>query len=134
MTSSNAVCIFDGFINFLVPDANTFVAYGIVAGDSDLPVVNVGTPEKPSYLPADVCEVLPGQRCRSNLSTSQAQLMIRYAVRKPAQNAQSIVLEGLQVSGIHPPSNTLVSQVPVHNPENATDLFRIRSGSLFCQG
>ena len=75
-----------------------------------MPVINVGTRQNPSYLPADVCIVLPGQPSDTKLSPAQTQQMIRFAVRKPAQNAQSIVTRGAQVLGIEPSTNkTLVS-------------------------
>ena len=69
-------------------------------------MVNVGTSQNPSYLPAEVCEVLPGQPAGSKLSPAQTQQMIKFAVRGPAQNAQSIVMNGARVLGINPPTNT----------------------------
>ncbi|CEL07700.1 hypothetical protein ASPCAL10855 [Aspergillus calidoustus] len=74
--------------------------YNITIQDTNLPVINVGTRQRPSYLPAQICEVLPGQASGAKLSPAQTQRMIRFAVRKPAQNAQSIVTSGLQTLGI----------------------------------
>jgi eukaryotic translation initiation factor 2C len=55
--------------------------------------------------------ILPGQPSSTKLSPSQTQQMIKFAVRKPDQNARSIVLDGARVLGIQPPTNTtLVSQ------------------------
>jgi eukaryotic translation initiation factor 2C len=85
------------------------LAYNITVQNPSLPVINVGTRQNPSYLPADVCMVLPGQPSGAKLSPSQTQNMIRFAVRKPAQNAQSIVLDGSRVVGFQPnPNTTLV--------------------------
>ncbi|EXJ91778.1 hypothetical protein A1O3_00328 [Capronia epimyces CBS 606.96] len=62
-----------------------------------LPVVNVGTRERPSYLPAQVCHVIPGQASNAQLTPAQTQQIIRFAVRRPAQNAQSIITAGAQM-------------------------------------
>jgi eukaryotic translation initiation factor 2C len=79
--------------------------------DPRLPVINVGSRDNPSYLPADVCLVLPGQQSNSKLTPQQTQLMIRFAVRKPNQNAQSIVTSGPQLLGFDPNNPTLVCPV-----------------------
>lgn len=73
-----------------------------------MPVINVGTRQNPSYLPVDVCIVLPGQPSSAKLSPSQTQQMIGFAVRKPAANAQSIVINGARLLGIQPPTNTIL--------------------------
>lgn len=76
----------------------------------DLPVVNVGSPEAPVYLPPQACEVLPGQPARTELSPAQTAEMIRFAVREPALNATSITTRGAQILGISPNlAPTLVS-------------------------
>ncbi|KAI0902933.1 putative RNA interference and gene silencing protein [Ustulina deusta] len=82
--------------------------YNIVVQDPTLPVINVGGKENPSYLPAVVCHVRPGQPAGTKLSPSQGQQMIRFAVRRPAQNARSIVTSG-QLLGIEPTNATLNS-------------------------
>jgi hypothetical protein len=64
-------------------------------------VVNVGNREHPSYLPAEVCVVLPGQTIKRRLSPDQTQNMIRQAVRKPFQNADSIITDGKDVLGLN---------------------------------
>lgn len=79
----------------------------------DLPVVNVGTRDKPVYLPVEVCEVEAGQSVKNKLSPKQTQNMLDFAVkgRMPAKNAQSIVTKGVGVLGIgQPPNATLVSE------------------------
>ncbi|KAI1429223.1 RNA interference and gene silencing protein [Xylaria sp. FL1777] len=80
--------------------------YNIVIQGPTLPVVNVGTKENPSYLPAVVCHVRPGQPAGTKLSPSQAQQMIRFAVRRPTKNAQSIATSG-QLLGLEPTNATL---------------------------
>ncbi|EDN10395.1 hypothetical protein HCAG_06198 [Histoplasma mississippiense (nom. inval.)] len=73
------------------------------------PVVNVGSKEKPSYLPAEVCQVLPGQPANAKLSPNQTQNMIRFAVRRPVENATSIVTNGTKVLGVAPQLNPLLA-------------------------
>ncbi|EKV07112.1 Argonaute/Dicer protein, PAZ [Penicillium digitatum] len=67
---------------------------------NNMPVVNVGTLDRPVYLPAEVCEVLPGQPFRPEPSTIQRQNMINFSCRKPPQNYASIMNEGLDILGI----------------------------------
>ncbi|EFR05376.1 hypothetical protein MGYG_08387 [Nannizzia gypsea CBS 118893] len=67
--------------------------------DKRCPVVNVGTQNNPSYLPAEVCVIEPGQSIRSKLSPAQTQKMISFAVRRPKENAESIVSHGAQIIG-----------------------------------
>lgn len=75
-----------------------------------MPVVNVGTRDNPSYLPVEVCVVEPGQTAKSKLTPNQTRNMLSFAVRGPAQNAQSIVTKGTSVLGFGKPLNpTLVS-------------------------
>ncbi|KAL1837895.1 hypothetical protein VTJ49DRAFT_3281 [Mycothermus thermophilus] len=63
----------------------------------DLPVVNVGTRQNPTYLPAEVCVVLPGLVANRKLDPGQTAEMIRFAVRKPGQNATYIKQFGVDV-------------------------------------
>ena len=74
-------------------------------------VVNVGPRDNPSYLPADVCRVVPGQPSSAKLTAFQTSKMIDFAVRKPAQNAQSVVTNGARMLALASPTNaTLVSK------------------------
>lgn len=78
----------------------------------NIPVVNVSTRERPTYLPPEVCMVLPGQIARTKLSPEQTQSMIRFAVRKPCDNAESILRDGLSTVGLSAATNPrLVSNV-----------------------
>ena len=60
------------------------------------------------YLPAEVCVVFAGQPSKSKLDGTQTQQMIRHAVRKPWENAASIVGEGIQTVGLDENSNVLL--------------------------
>lgn len=86
--------------------------YGIHTDDR-YPVINVGSDKNPSYLPAEVCIVQPGQRALSKLSGDQTRNMIRFAVRGPWLNAESIVNDGLRTGGLSLQTNPLlVSATP----------------------
>lgn len=83
--------------------------YGIETSN-DNPVVNVGTDDNPSYLPAEVCVVLPCQSAKAKLSGDQTRNMISFAVRKPWENAQSIEKDGFLTAGLSSQSNKLLGQ------------------------
>lgn len=70
------------------------------------PVMNVGTRQNPTYLPPEVCVILPGQSSLSKLEPDQTAQMIRFAVRRPNENASSIVSEGAETIGIGQAANT----------------------------
>ncbi|EOA82417.1 uncharacterized protein SETTUDRAFT_173223 [Exserohilum turcica Et28A] len=74
----------------------------------ELPVINCGNRENPMYLPAEVCVVIPGQPAKGKLDGLQTQEMIRYAVRKPWENARSIVDEGIATIGLDANTNILL--------------------------
>lgn len=80
-----------------------------VKTDPKIPVVNVGTRESPSYLPAEVCFVQPGQPAGVKLAPNQTRNMLNFAVRSPAENAKFIVEKGVQVLGLSTQNETLVS-------------------------
>ena len=83
------------------------VEYPNVQLDTRAPVVNVGNRENPSYLPAEVCQALPGQPIKRRLSPEQTQGMISFACRKPFENAESIVGDGKAVLGLNPSANSI---------------------------
>lgn len=101
----------------------------------DCPVVNVGTRERPCYLPPEFCQVLPGQIVK-RLHEKQSKDMMLSACEPPANNATDIVQKGLEVVGIaggH--SDSLVSQssislvmwdflIPALRPLSASELFQ----------
>ncbi|KZL66534.1 rna interference and gene silencing protein, partial [Colletotrichum incanum] len=99
-TSGKYISVYDFFLT----------SYGRDIINSDIPVVNVGTRENPTYLPPEVGVVVQGQTAKSRLSPGQTQQMIRFAVRKPGDNATSIVQEGLRTTGLSPQTNVLLGQ------------------------
>ncbi|GAD99066.1 RNA interference and gene silencing protein [Paecilomyces variotii No. 5] len=81
--------------------------YNIQLRHPELPVVNVGSQDNPMYLPAEVCVVRPGQAAKAKLSSKQTQNMITFAVRRPVDNAQSIVTSGVRMLGFNSANPTL---------------------------
>ncbi|KAF7874945.1 hypothetical protein EAF04_002119 [Stromatinia cepivora] len=79
----------------------------------DFPVVNVGSNLKPSYLPAEVCIIKPGQVVKKALLGDQTRMMLAFANRRPEPNAMSIITSGKQVLGLNAKDNPLLSQFGV---------------------
>ncbi|KAG8905078.1 hypothetical protein FRB99_000726 [Tulasnella sp. 403] len=68
---------------------------------ADLPVVGVGpSAEKPIWLPAEVCYILPHQPFRGKLPDDATTNMINYACNFPSVNADNIVQQGLRHLGL----------------------------------
>lgn len=85
--------------------------HGIHLKHVDLPVINVGSQGRPVYLPPEVCEVGIGQRAsKIKLDASQSTRMLAVAVRRPVENASTIVDIGLQAVGLGPENEMLVSR------------------------
>lgn len=64
------------------------------------PVLNVGSAKRPVYVPQEVCTIPPGMPFSGDLGTGQRQLMIKFSCRRPRENYQSIIQDGLKVMGI----------------------------------
>ncbi|KAF2261991.1 Piwi-domain-containing protein [Lojkania enalia] len=61
-------------------------------------VVDCGTQGNPKYIPVELCRVLPGQVAKRLLQGDQTREMIAFAARRPLQNAESIMNDGLQIT------------------------------------
>ncbi|KAF5368021.1 hypothetical protein D9758_004491 [Tetrapyrgos nigripes] len=70
----------------------------------DLPVVNVGSSQKKTYLPAELCDVEP-QTYRGKLNKEETQRMLKAACNRPILNATKITQEGFQKLGFLPPTS-----------------------------
>lgn len=99
-----------------------FEAYNINL-DPNMPVMNVGNRQNPSYLPVEVCMVEPGQPARTKLTGNQTRNMLNFAVRTPALNAQSVVRNGTRVLGFADGNATLVSLMLFRNLQQLTVVF-----------
>ncbi|KAF7290752.1 Argonaute-like protein [Mycena indigotica] len=69
---------------------------------TELPVVDIGGPQKHNYLPAELCEIEPGNPYRGLLGPKETAEMIRVACNPPRFNADAITGEGFKLLGIDP--------------------------------
>ena len=119
-SSGRYISVYDFFktsMYFLASQIYTLLIVGTAYGHTanpDIPVVNVGNRENPSYLPADVCVVMPGQNSGAKLDPNQTQNMITFAVRKPWENANSIVQQGPNTVGLLPQANVSMVRSQTH--------------------
>ena len=102
------------YIPFLQCDKLTTrcIVHNRPIANEKLPVVNVGTRDNPTYFPPEVCVVLPGQSLRTKLNAAQTAEMIQIAVRKPHENAKSIVGDGVNTVGLLPQVNPKLVSCP----------------------
>ncbi|KAI0370698.1 Piwi-domain-containing protein [Pilatotrama ljubarskyi] len=76
---------------------------------NDLPLINVSmNPKRPIYLPAEICEIMPGQAYRGKLDGEQTAMMIRYACNPPEFNGNAIVQQGFDQLGLRGGSGSQV--------------------------
>ena len=64
------------------------------------PLVNYGSSSNPMWIPVELCSILPGQLAKRLLQGDQTREMIAFAARRPVQNAESIMGDGLKVTKI----------------------------------
>ncbi|KAK8432632.1 hypothetical protein IWX49DRAFT_114501 [Phyllosticta citricarpa] len=81
--------------------------YSITLKTPTAPVVNVGTRDNPTWIPVELCSVLPGQVAGRMLTSNQTRLMIEFAARPPNANANSITQSGLDVMQVRGNNPTL---------------------------
>lgn len=101
------------FVAFSSSITKNLVEYPQIQLNPNLPVVNVGNKENPSYLPAEVCFVLPGQTIKRRLSPDQTAQMILAACRKPNENGNSIIGDGRNVLGLNPSANSMAVSLSI---------------------
>ena len=73
-----------------------------------LPLVNVGSNKRPTYLPSHLCDVRPGQISNLTLDSKDTRDMIKFAVRTPDMNASSITTKAFKTLGLNPANQELV--------------------------
>lgn len=71
-------------------------------------MINIGPNGKPTYVPAELCTILPGQPLKVKLSTMEQTNMINFACRTAPENAKSIVESARAMLG-HDNNPVLVS-------------------------
>ena len=85
--------------------------YNISLKYPDLPAVDISGPnaKHPICVPPELCEILPGQPFRGKLDDQQTTLMLRYACKRPAENAQAILNQGFPLLGLTPNNQKLAN-------------------------
>lgn len=63
-------------------------------------LVDLGSKDKSNWVPAVLCDILPNQSFKGKLSDTHTAEMIKYACNRPADNARSIVGDGLSLMGL----------------------------------
>ena len=51
-------------------------------------------------MPAELCEVIPGQPARKKLAGEQPETMLKVSARTPGENAHLVVNEGAEMFGL----------------------------------
>lgn len=77
----------------------------------NLPLINVGTLAKPSYVLAENCKLALGQVVKVKLSPKEQDAMIQFACRSPAANAISVTQNARKVLNLD--NNTLLEKFKV---------------------
>ncbi|KAH7884145.1 Piwi domain-containing protein [Phlebopus sp. FC_14] len=75
--------------------------YNITLRYPNLPVADLSG-SNTNYVPAELCEIEPGQPFRGKLNEKETAQMIRYACNPPVDNAHAIVDDGLPILGLTP--------------------------------
>ena len=68
----------------------------------DLPVVDLGSMSRKNWVPAELCDIEPGNAYRGKLTDKETAQMIRYACNPPKINAEAIVGRGFSLLGLAP--------------------------------
>ena len=69
---------------------------------ADLPVVDLGSMSRKNWVPAELCDIEPGNAYRGKLTDKETAQMIRYACNPPKINAEAIVGRGFPSLGLAP--------------------------------
>ena len=75
----------------------------------DLPIIDVGGPGRPNYVPAELCDIEPGEPHLGKLGPKETSDMLRVASRRPAENTTIIMENGLPRLGYKPQTSVLES-------------------------
>ncbi|KAK7408739.1 hypothetical protein QQX98_009096 [Neonectria punicea] len=66
----------------------------------DYPLLNMGSSDKPTYVPAEFVEIQPGQSVKAKLMPRETTEMVNFACRSPYANAFSITNDGRGALGL----------------------------------
>jgi hypothetical protein len=70
------------------------------APQSQFPLVNLGTRDRPMFFPAERCTIVAGQSTRAKLTGDETTAMLQFACRAPFDNAVSITTSGREALGL----------------------------------
>lgn len=84
----------------IIPDGDVTEYNVRLRHADDIPVVNLGNKTKDVFVPAELCEIEPGQAYAAALTDRETAQMIKCACNPPHQNAQSITEQGLALLGL----------------------------------
>ena len=82
----------------------------------------MGTAKKPNWIPAELCEIEPGNVFRGKLSDKETAQMIRYACNPPKVNAEAIINRGLPSLGIVNPAQSPIPGFGVQIDNKLADI------------
>ena len=73
-------------------------------------VSSSGTKDDPIWIPAELCNIVPGQNYWRQLNGNQTTRMLKIAARPPAENAARIMAEdgGLGLIGVLPEESEIL--------------------------
>ncbi|KAL5116399.1 hypothetical protein ACEQ8H_005747 [Pleosporales sp. CAS-2024a] len=97
----------DGSVQQVTVQEHFRTTYNIILSAPQAPLVNYGTANDAKWIPGELCTVIPGQLAKRMLLGQQTSEMIKFAARRPFQNAESITSDGLKVTKIQPVANGL---------------------------
>jgi eukaryotic translation initiation factor 2C len=75
----------------------------------DLAIIDVGGPGRSNYIPAELCNIEPGEPHLGKVGPKETSDMLKVASRKPAENTAIIMENGLPRLGYKPSTSVLQS-------------------------
>ncbi|KAF7986868.1 hypothetical protein HWV62_12604 [Athelia sp. TMB] len=96
-------------------------AHNITLRHPNLPVFDVSGPnsKRPTYIPAELCEIEHGESYRNKLDGDETANMIKYAAQRPGVNADAIVNRGPRTLGLNEPVSPISGFGITISPEMA---------------
>lgn len=92
------------------------------AVSKNYPVINVGSNGHPSWLPAEVLHVLPGQPVLRELHPWHTAEMIKVAARKAKLNATAVAQDSLKMLGIKPANSSILDEFGINVDPHLTKI------------
>ncbi|KAL8789958.1 MAG: hypothetical protein Q9213_000844 [Squamulea squamosa] len=99
--------------------------YNIIVKQPQEPCINLGTKDKPTFVPPELLTVESGQQHNRKLDGNQTSRMLQFAVRKPAENARRIVDQGAKMMALSMTNPNLVDFGVKISPQMITVRGRI---------